>query len=270
MDVEFTLSCYDWFLLQYGYTALHVAALKGHSDTVKLLLGAGAKDIPDKVDKLIHPLSLLCKKRWILSLSLLIVAALSFSLPSMTSGKSYLWNEGMLEWNIVKKKGNMKMPMLKQEVIENSTPFVNTGHTFFRKNAINYCVIQNKDVGIGLSVTSCLIVASPNFNNDTSLHSLWNDFAEILHPVCILVVVTSMHSRVYIWANGHLNLLPNRELLIEHVSMICSTLYIHVMELPPNIMERGQGCCAVSVLLLFLRVVGWWVLVGCCWGWNIH
>ena len=72
----------------------------------------------------------------------------------------------------MKKKGSMKMPMLKQDVIENSTPFVNTGHTFFRKNAINYCVIQNKDVGIGLSVTSCLIVASPNFNNDTSLHSL--------------------------------------------------------------------------------------------------
>ena len=49
--------CNDWFFSQYGYTALHVAALKGHSDVMKLLLAAGAiKNIPDKVDKLIHQL----------------------------------------------------------------------------------------------------------------------------------------------------------------------------------------------------------------------
>ena len=33
-----------------------MAAVKCHSDVVKLLLEAGAKDIPNKVDKLIHPL----------------------------------------------------------------------------------------------------------------------------------------------------------------------------------------------------------------------
>ena len=33
----------------------------------------------------------------------------------------------------MKKKGNMKMPTLKQEVIENSTPFVNNVHTFLGK-----------------------------------------------------------------------------------------------------------------------------------------
>lgn len=34
---------------QKGYTALHAAATFGHSEIVKLLLTAGAADVPDKV-----------------------------------------------------------------------------------------------------------------------------------------------------------------------------------------------------------------------------
>ena len=35
---------------QAGTAALLFAGWKGHSEVVKLLLGAGARDIPDKVD----------------------------------------------------------------------------------------------------------------------------------------------------------------------------------------------------------------------------
>ena len=34
------------------------------------------------------------------------------------------------------------------------------------------------------------------------------------------------------------------------ISIVGLLLYVSVMELPPNVMERGRGCCAGSVLLL--------------------
>ena len=39
----------DFFSTQEGSTALLYAGWKGHSEVVKLLLGAGARDIPNKV-----------------------------------------------------------------------------------------------------------------------------------------------------------------------------------------------------------------------------
>ena len=44
---------------QEGSTALLVAGRKGHSEVVKLLLGAGAIDIPNKVD---HRVTMMCRK----------------------------------------------------------------------------------------------------------------------------------------------------------------------------------------------------------------
>ena len=42
---------------QSGGTALFYAGWKGHSEVVKLLLGAGARDIPNKVD---HRVTMMC------------------------------------------------------------------------------------------------------------------------------------------------------------------------------------------------------------------
>ena len=44
---------------QNGGTALLGAGWQGHSEVVKLLLGAGARDIPDKVD---HRAAMMCRK----------------------------------------------------------------------------------------------------------------------------------------------------------------------------------------------------------------
>ena len=44
---------------QSGGTALFGAGWKGHSEVVKLLLGAGAIDIPNKVD---HRVTMMCRK----------------------------------------------------------------------------------------------------------------------------------------------------------------------------------------------------------------
>ena len=44
---------------QSGGTALLFAGWKGHSEVVKLLLGAGARDIPNKVD---HRVTMMCRK----------------------------------------------------------------------------------------------------------------------------------------------------------------------------------------------------------------
>ena len=44
---------------QSGGTALFYAGWKGRSEVVKLLLGAGAIDIPDKVD---HRVAMMCRK----------------------------------------------------------------------------------------------------------------------------------------------------------------------------------------------------------------
>ena len=44
---------------QSGGTALLFAGWKGHSEVVKLLLGAGARDIPHKVD---HRVTMMCRK----------------------------------------------------------------------------------------------------------------------------------------------------------------------------------------------------------------
>ena len=44
---------------QEGSTALLVAGWEGHSEVVKLLLGAGARDIPTKVD---HRVTMMCRK----------------------------------------------------------------------------------------------------------------------------------------------------------------------------------------------------------------
>ena len=65
----FSLSkCYKQFVLammvsiissQSGGTALFYAGWEGHSEVVKLLLGAGARDIPNKVN---HWLTMICRK----------------------------------------------------------------------------------------------------------------------------------------------------------------------------------------------------------------
>ena len=47
------------FVTQEGATALLVAGWKGHSEVVKLLLGAEARDIPDKVD---HRVTTMCRE----------------------------------------------------------------------------------------------------------------------------------------------------------------------------------------------------------------
>ena len=47
------------FVTQEGSTALLYAGWKGHSEVVKLLLGAGARDIPNKVD---HRVTMMCRK----------------------------------------------------------------------------------------------------------------------------------------------------------------------------------------------------------------
>ena len=47
------------FVTQSGGTALLYAGWQGHSEVVKLLLGAGARDIPDKVD---HRVTMMCRK----------------------------------------------------------------------------------------------------------------------------------------------------------------------------------------------------------------
>ena len=44
---------------QSGGTALFSAGRKGHPEVVKLLLGAGARDIPNKVD---HRVTMMCRK----------------------------------------------------------------------------------------------------------------------------------------------------------------------------------------------------------------
>ena len=61
--------CYKQFILammvsiiistQSGGTALFYAGWKGRSEVVKLLLGAGARDIPNKVD---HRVTMMCRK----------------------------------------------------------------------------------------------------------------------------------------------------------------------------------------------------------------
>ena len=48
---------------QNGGTALLVAGWKGHSEVVKLLLGAGARDIPDEVDHSVTIMSVLMNHR---------------------------------------------------------------------------------------------------------------------------------------------------------------------------------------------------------------
>ena len=67
----------------------------------------------------------------------------------------------------MKKKGNKKMPRPRQEIIDNSIPtslfmcyaavvlFVRTGDAILR-TLVNVYTIENKDVGIGLSMISCL------------------------------------------------------------------------------------------------------------------
>ena len=56
---EKTKGTTDFLFLNYaqsGSTALLVPGLKGYSEVVKLLLGAGARDIPNKVDQLMDTL----------------------------------------------------------------------------------------------------------------------------------------------------------------------------------------------------------------------
>ena len=67
----------------------------------------------------------------------------------------------------MKKKGNKKMPRPRQEIIDNPIPtslfmcyaavllFVGTGGAILR-TLVNLYTIENKDVGIGLSMISCL------------------------------------------------------------------------------------------------------------------
>ena len=47
------------FVTQEETTALLAAGWEGHSEVVKLLLGAGARDIPNKVD---HSVTMMCRK----------------------------------------------------------------------------------------------------------------------------------------------------------------------------------------------------------------
>ena len=65
----------------------------------------------------------------------------------------------------MKKKGNKKMPIPRQEVIDNPIPtslFISDNYVIvyrYTGDAIKMCTgsfIKNKDVGMGLSMTSCL------------------------------------------------------------------------------------------------------------------
>ena len=60
----------------------------------------------------------------------------------------------------MKKKGNKKMPIPKQEIIDNPIPtslfMCYTGVQFEDKSEHLYCTGNFKDVGMGLSMISCL------------------------------------------------------------------------------------------------------------------
>ena len=68
----------------------------------------------------------------------------------------------------MKKKGNKKMPRLRQEIIDNPIPtslfmcyaavllFVGTGDAILNTCKCIATPLKNKDVGIGLSMISCL------------------------------------------------------------------------------------------------------------------
>ena len=87
----------------------------------------------------------------------------------------------------MKKKGNKKMPIPREEVIDNPIPtslFISDNYVVVngytsdgiwgqKLKCVQDLLFKNKDVGMGLSMTSCLVIVIflfPFFHEVTSLH----------------------------------------------------------------------------------------------------